>query len=173
MNGQISHYIRGQIIVSFCIGILMYIGFLIIGLDYSLVLAIIASCTSIVPYLGPAIAITPALIIATVTSPFMLLKLIIVWTVVQLVEGKFISPQIMGKSLQMHPITIIFVILTAGNLFGVIGIILAVPGYAVLKVIATHLFQWFEMRSHLYDSETEGNDSESTEAAEAIEPSKI
>ncbi|WP_410772016.1 AI-2E family transporter [Fontibacillus sp. BL9] len=153
MNGQISSYIRGQIIVSFCIGILLYIGFLIIGMDYSLVLAIIASFTSIVPYLGPAIAITPALIIAIVTSPFMLLKLIIVWTVVQLIEGKFISPQIMGKSLRIHPITIIFVILTAGNLFGVLGIILAVPGYAVLKVVVNHLFKWFEMRSHLYEPE--------------------
>lgn len=151
MNGQISHYIRGQIIVSFCIGILMYIGFLIIGLDYSLILALIASCTSIVPYLGPAIAITPALIIATVTSPFMMLKLIIVWTVVQLIEGKLISPQIMGKTLRVHPITIIFVILTAGNLFGFFGILLAVPGYAVLKVIVTHLFRWFERRSHLYE----------------------
>lgn len=152
-NGQISSYIRGQIIVSFCIGVLLYFGFLIIGLDYSLVLAIIASFTSIVPYLGPAIAITPALIIAIVTSPFMLLKLIIVWTVVQLVEGKFISPQIMGKTLRIHPITIIFVILTAGNLFGVLGVILAVPGYAVLKVICTHLFQWFEQRSKLYEEE--------------------
>lgn len=151
MNGQISSYIRGQIIVSFCIGVLLYIGFLIIGMDYSLILAIIAACTSIVPYLGPAIAITPALIIAIVTSPLMLLKLIVVWTVVQLVEGKFISPQIMGKSLRIHPITIIFVILTAGNLFGVLGIILAVPGYAVLKVIFTHLFKWFENRSKLYE----------------------
>lgn len=151
MNGQISSYIRGQIIVSFCIGVLLYFGFLIIGLDYSLVLAIIAACTSIVPYLGPTIAITPALIIAIVTSPIMLLKLIIVWTVVQLIEGKFISPQIMGKTLRIHPITIIFVILTAGNLFGILGIILAVPGYAVLKVIFSHLFKWFEYRSHLYD----------------------
>lgn len=163
MNGQISSYIRGQIIVSFCIGVLLYIGFLIIGLDYSLVLAIIASFTSIVPYLGPAIAITPALIIAIVTSPFMLLKLIIVWTVVQLVEGKFISPQIMGKTLRVHPITIIFVILTAGNLFGIVGIILAVPGYAVLKVIASHLFKWFEMRSHLYEAEKRPSEGDSTE----------
>ncbi|MEK4512618.1 AI-2E family transporter [Paenibacillus anaericanus] len=151
MNVKISSYIRGQIIVSFCIGILLYFGFLIIGLDYSLVLAIIASFTSIVPYLGPAIAITPALIIAIVTSPLMLLKLIAVWTIVQLIEGKFISPQIMGKTLRIHPITIIFVILTAGNLFGILGIILAVPGYAVLKVIFSHLFQWFEGRSHLYE----------------------
>ncbi|MNN98388.1 hypothetical protein D3C81_2177750 [compost metagenome] len=61
----------------------------------------------------------------------------------------------MGKTLRIHPITIIFVILTAGNLFGVLGVILAVPGYAVLKVIFTHLFQWFERRSHLYE-ETDG-----------------
>ncbi|WP_232699473.1 AI-2E family transporter [Brevibacillus daliensis] len=156
MNGQISSYIRGQIVVSFIIGLLLYIGYLIIGLEYSIVLAIIASLTSIVPYLGPAIAITPALIIAMVTSPIMLVKMIVVWTVVQFIEGKFISPQIMGKSLRIHPITIIFVILTAGNLFGVVGIILAIPGYAVLKVIATHLFNWFKTQSGLYtESATE------------------
>lgn len=153
MHRQISSYIRGQIIVSFCIGALLFIGYLIIGLNYSLVLAIIAACTSIVPYLGPAIAITPALIVASVTSPIMLLKMIVVWTVVQLIEGKFISPQIMGKTMHIHPITIIFVILTAGNLFGIVGIILAVPGYAVLKVIATHLFRYFKTRSGLYEEE--------------------
>ena len=150
MNKQISSYIRGQIVVSFCIGVLMFIGFVIIGLDYAPVLAVIASFTSVVPYLGPAIAITPALIIAVVTSPYMLLKLIIVWTIVQLIEGKFISPQIMGRNLHVHPITIIFIIIIAGNLFGVVGILLAVPGYAVLKVITTHLFEYFKIRSQLY-----------------------
>ena len=151
MNKQISSYIRGQIVVSFCIGVLMFIGFVIIGLDYAPVLAVIASFTSVVPYLGPAIAITPALIIAVVTSPYMLLKLIIVWTIVQLIEGKFISPQIMGRNLHIHPITIIFIIIIAGNLFGVVGILLAVPGYAVLKVITTHLFEYFKIRSQLYE----------------------
>lgn len=157
MNYQISSYIRGQIIVSFCIGLLMYIGFEIINLDYAPVLALIAAFTSIVPYLGPAIAITPALIIAIVSSPFMLLKLIIVWTIVQLIEGKFISPQVMGRSLHVHPVTIIFVILTAGNLFGVIGVLLAVPGYAVLKVIVTHLFEFFKIRSRLYEEKQDTN----------------
>ncbi|WP_424767776.1 AI-2E family transporter [Paenibacillus sp. sgz302251] len=153
MNNQISSYIRGQIIVSFCIGALLYVGYLIIGLEYSLVLALVAACTSIIPYLGPAIAITPALIVALLTSPVMLLKMIVIWTIVQLIEGKFISPQIMGKSLQIHPLTIIFVILTAGNLFGFVGIVLAVPGYAVLKVIAIHLFEWIKSRSSLYEKE--------------------
>ncbi|ASA22999.1 AI-2E family transporter [Paenibacillus donghaensis] len=150
MNSQVASYIRGQIIVSCCIGALLYIGYLIIGLEYSLILAIAAACTAVVPYLGPAIAITPALIVAMVTSPFMLLKMIIVWTAVQLVEGKFISPQIMGKSLKIHPITIIFVIIFAGKMFGLLGIILAVPGYAVFKVVCTHVFQWFRFRSGLY-----------------------
>ncbi|MFC4601253.1 AI-2E family transporter [Cohnella hongkongensis] len=153
MNHQISSYIRGQIIVSACIGVLLYIGYLIIGLDYSLVLAVIAACTSIVPYLGPAIAITPALIVALMTSPIMLVKMIVIWTIVQLIEGKFISPQIMGKTMRVHPITIIFVIIAAGNLFGIIGIILAVPGYAILKVIFTHLFRWFKRRTGLYEEE--------------------
>ncbi|WP_088810580.1 MULTISPECIES: AI-2E family transporter [Listeria] len=154
-NHQISSYIRGQIIVSFCIGILLFIGYLIIGLPYALTLAIIAAFTSIVPYLGPAIAITPALIIATVTSPWLLLKLIVVWVVVQLLEGKFISPQVMGKSLKVHPITILFVILVSGKLFGVLGVIFAVPGYAVLKVIVTHIFIWFKRVSGLYGEQPE------------------
>ncbi|MBF2392542.1 AI-2E family transporter [Listeria marthii] len=154
-NHQISSYIRGQIIVSLCIGILLFIGYLIIGLPYALTLAIIAACTSIVPYLGPAIAITPAIIIAIVTSPWLLIKLIIVWCVVQLLEGKFISPQVMGKTLKVHPITILFVILVAGNLFGILGVIFAVPGYAVLKVIVTHVFIWFKRVSGLYGEQPE------------------
>ncbi|XOQ16133.1 MAG: AI-2E family transporter [Shouchella clausii] len=151
MNHQISSYIRGQIIVSGCIGLLLYIGYLIIGLDYALALALIAACTNIVPYLGPAIAMTPALVVATVTSPMMLLNMVVIWTIVQLIEAKFISPQIMGKAMQIHPITIIFVILTAGKMFGILGIILAVPGYAMVKVIAVHLFRWFKSRSGLYE----------------------
>ncbi|SDS34968.1 Predicted PurR-regulated permease PerM [Paenibacillaceae bacterium GAS479] len=154
-NDQISSYIRGQIIVSICIGILLYIGYLIIGLQYSLVLAIVAACTAVVPYIGPVIAITPALVVAAFTSPIMLLKMIAVWTIVQLIEGKFISPQIMGKTLKIHPITIIFVILTSGKLFGFLGIILAVPGYAVLKVFVIHLFRWFMVNSKLYGPEPE------------------
>ncbi|EAD3132577.1 AI-2E family transporter [Listeria monocytogenes] len=160
-NHQISSYIRGQIIVSLCIGILLFIGYLIIGLPYALILAIIAACTSIVPYLGPAIAITPAIIIAIVTSPWLLIKLIIVWCVVQLLEGKFISPQVMGKTLKVHPITILFVILVAGNLFGVLGVIFAVPGYAVLKVIVTHVFIWFKRISGLYGEQPESEYVES------------
>lgn len=160
---QISSYIQGQILVAICIGVMISIGFLIIGMEYALLLGVIAMFTSVVPYLGPLIAITPAVIIAIVTSPFMLIKLAIVWTVVQLVEGKFISPQIMGKSLHTHPVTIIFVLLTAGSLFGVPGVVLGIPGYALMKVVVTHLFKLFKIRYNkhvadeaLYYEDTDG-----------------
>lgn len=153
MDKQISSYIQGQILVSMCIGAMVTIGFLIIGMKYALLLGFLAMITSVVPYLGPVIAITPAVIIALVTSPFMLIKLAIVWTVVQLIEGKFISPQIMGKSLSIHPITIIFVLLTAGSLFGVPGVILGIPGYAILKVLVTHMFKLYKQRYNRYTDE--------------------
>ncbi|HCU9126412.1 TPA: AI-2E family transporter [Staphylococcus aureus] len=146
MSVQVGSYIQGQIIVSFCIGILLFIGYSVIGLKYSLVLASIAAVTSVVPYLGPTIAISPAIVIAAITSPWMLLKLAVVWTLVQFVEGHFISPNIMGKTLKIHPLTIIFILLCAGKLLGIVGVILGIPGYAILKVLVTHLFQLFKRR---------------------------
>ncbi|MFC4356245.1 AI-2E family transporter [Chryseomicrobium palamuruense] len=151
IDKQISSYIQGQLLVSAAIGVMVFIGFSIIQMPYALLLGSIAMVTSVVPYLGPIIAITPAVIIALVMSPWMLLKLAAVWTVVQLVEGKFISPQIMGKTLHIHPITIIFVLVTSGALFGVAGVILGIPGYAIVKVIVTHFFHLFKMRYNRYE----------------------
>ena len=150
MSLQVGSYIQGQIIVSFCIGILLFIGYSIIGLDYSLILASIAAVTSVVPYIGPTIAISPAIIIALITSPIMLLKLVVVWTAVQFIEGHFISPNIMGKTLKIHPLTIIFILLSAGNLLGVVGVILGIPAYAILKVLVSHLFTMYKRRYNKY-----------------------
>src|SRR5699024_7972312 len=151
----VGSYIQGQIIVASCIGILLYIGYLIIGLDYAIILALTAAITSVVPYLGPTIAISPAIIIAIVHSPFMLLKLAIVWVAVQFLEGNFISPNIMGKTMKIHPLTIIIVLLVAGNLFGIIGVILGIPGYAIVKVLVQYIYDKFKIRYNRFY----GNDS--------------
>ncbi|MGV3127935.1 AI-2E family transporter [Staphylococcus simulans] len=156
MSMQVGSYIQGQMIVSFCIGVLLFIGYSIIGLDYSLVLACIAAVTSVVPYLGPTIAISPAIIMALITSPIMLIKLIVVWTAVQFIEGHFISPNVMGKTLKIHPLTIIFVLLCAGNLLGIVGVILAIPGYAVIKVLVMHLFGMYKRRYNRYYGQDSG-----------------
>lgn len=156
MSLQVGSYIQGQTIVSFCIGILLFIGYSIIGLDYSLILASIAAVTSVVPYIGPTIAISPAIIIALITSPIMLLKLVVVWTAVQFIEGHFISPNIMGKTLKIHPLTIIFILLSAGNLLGVVGVILGIPAYAILKVLVSHLFTMYKRRYNKYYGDDAG-----------------
>lgn len=160
MNHGLSSYIRGQILVSICVGILLFIGYLIIGLNDPLLLAAIAMVTNVVPYLGPIIAVIPAAVIAIVHSPLMLLKLVIVWAIAQLIESKGISPMVMGKSLQIHPVTVIFVIIVAGNLFGILGILLAVPGYAILKVIITHIYQFIRLRSDMYSDTAKKSDND-------------
>lgn len=157
MSVQVGSYIQGQIIVSFCIGVLLLIGYSIIGLKYPLVLASIAAVTSVVPYLGPTIAISPAIVIAIITSPWMLLKLVIVWTLVQFFEGHFISPNVMGKTLKIHPLTIIFILLCAGNLMNVVGVIIGIPLYAVLKVLVSHIFLLFKRRYNRYFGEDAGD----------------
>ncbi|MDS4005445.1 AI-2E family transporter [Staphylococcus capitis] len=157
MSVQVGSYIQGQIIVSFCIGVLLLIGYSIIGLKYPLVLASIAAVTSVVPYLGPTIAISPAIVIAIITSPWMLLKLVIVWTLVQFFEGHFISPNVMGKTLKIHPLTIIFILLCAGNLMNVVGVIIGIPLYAVLKVLVSHIFLLFKRRYNRYYGEDAGD----------------
>ncbi|WP_010098325.1 AI-2E family transporter [Ornithinibacillus scapharcae] len=150
MDAQVGSYIQGQIIVASCIAILLYIGYLIIGLDYAITLAILAGVLSVVPYLGPTLSIIPAVIIAMVNSPFMLLKLAVVWIIVQFLEGNFISPNIMGKTMKIHPLTIIIVLLVAGNLFGLLGVILGIPGYAIVKVLVSYIYDQFRNRYNRY-----------------------
>lgn len=153
MDTQVGSYIQGQIIVATCIGILLFIGYLIIGLPYAITLAIIAAITSVIPYLGPTIAIIPAIIIAIVDSPFMLVKLAVVWALVQFLEGNLISPNVMGRTMQIHPLTIIIVLLVAGNLFGIVGVILGIPGYAILKVLVSYVYMKFKKRYNKYYGE--------------------
>lgn len=156
INQQVGSFIKGQLIVSIVIGILMFIGFAIIGLDYAAILALVVASTCIIPFLGPTIAIIPALIVALIDSPFMLLKLLVVWIVVQMLEGNFVSPNIMGKSLKIHPITIIAVLLVMGELLGLIGLILGIPIYAIIKVVASFIFQKIKMRYNKYFGEDAG-----------------
>ena len=80
----------------------------------------------------------------------MLLKLAVVWTLVQFFEGHFISPNVMGKTLKIHPLTIIFILLCAGNLMGIVGVIIGIPLYAVLKVLVSHIFILFKRRYNRY-----------------------
>lgn len=153
INTKISQYIRGQLVIAFFVGLMFWIGFKIIGLEYAALLAISAGVLNLVPYLGSFIAMIPIVIVALVTSPFMFVKVMIVFAIEQAFEGRLIQPLILGSNLKMHPLTIIIVLLAAGKIFGVLGVIIGIPTYAVLKVIFEHIFNWYKMYSGLYEQD--------------------
>lgn len=140
MDKALSTYIQGQALVSLCVGIMAFLGYLIIGLNYPLLLAVTAAVTNVVPFVGPIIATLPALIVGIIHSPGMAWRALIVMVVVQQLESLLISPRIMSKKFASHPVIIILVILAAGKLAGVLGILLAIPAYAVLRVILSHSY---------------------------------
>lgn len=150
VNNQLSTYVRGQITVALIVSIMFIIGFSIIGLKYSMTLGILAGILNLIPYVGSALATIPALLIALVEGPKMLMAVIIIFILEQFIEGRFISPLILGSQLDIHPITIIFVLLSAGKIFGVMGVIIGIPVYVTIKVIVIHYFTWYKESSGLY-----------------------
>jgi predicted PurR-regulated permease PerM len=143
IDAALGSYIRGQLIVSLCIGVLAYIGYLIIGMPYPLLMAGFVSLFDIIPYLGPFFGALPALVMATTISWKMVLMVTIVNVICQNLESNVISPQVVGKSMKMHPLTIILVLLIGGELAGILGMILAVPFYAAMKVVVQHVAAYY------------------------------
>ncbi len=147
MDKTIGFFIRGQMTVAACVGLLLLVGFQIIGLRYAVLLAFLAMVTNVIPYLGAFLSAAPAVLVGLAQSPDMALKVLIVTVVAQQLEGNLLSPWIMGKGLNIHPLTIILLLLVVGSLFGPIGLLFAIPGYAVSKVVAVHVYRFLRQRS--------------------------
>lgn len=131
----LSTYISSQLIVSFILGILMFIGYIIIGLPNALLMAFFAMITNIIPFLGPFLGVAPAVLIAITIDMKMVLKVIILAVVIQQAEGDLITPKIVGDKLKLHPLAVIFIILISVNLFGIFGAFIGVPLYLILRTI--------------------------------------
>lgn len=162
INAQLSSYVQGQVTVAIVVAILFSIMFSVIQLRYATTLAIIAGILNMVPYLGSFLAMIPAFILAMVAGPIMVVKVAVVFIIEQTIEGRFVTPLVIGSKLNIHPITILFVLLTAGSMFGVWGVFLAIPIYASVKVILSEIFTWYKAVSGLYVEDIEevgeGND---------------
>ncbi len=139
----LSNYIAGQLLVAFFIGLLMYIGYLIIGLKYSLLLAIFAMITCIIPFFGPWIGIIPAILLSLADNPFMAVKIFIVMTIVQQIDNNFISPQVMKKSMDIHPLTVILLLMGIIPIFGFIGLIIVIPLYSAIKITIKNIIEMY------------------------------
>ncbi|WP_252501669.1 AI-2E family transporter [Sporosarcina sp. Marseille-Q4943] len=141
IDNVLRSYIQGQFLISAILAAIIFVGYLILGLQYALLLAIFALFMNLVPFIGPWIAVAPALIIAYMDSPKLVIGVAIVTLVAQQIDSNLITPNVMGKSLDIHPLTVITIILAAGNIAGFVGIIVGVPVYAVGKVIVRNIYE--------------------------------
>ncbi|MFD1064582.1 AI-2E family transporter [Oceanobacillus locisalsi] len=143
INHVLSSFIQGQLLVSFAVGILLLIGYLAIGLEYAVVLALFGMLMNVIPFLGPFIAVAPALLVGGFQDPMNLLWVSIIMLVAQQIESNLITPNVMGQTLSLHPLTVITAILAAGSIAGFLGIIFAIPIYAVIRTIVVHFYQTY------------------------------
>lgn len=147
IDKTLSAFIQGQMTVSLFVGIMLFVGYLIIGLNYSLSLALFGLLTNMIPFVGPYLAVIPAILVAFFQDPVMIWYVIIIMIIAQQIEGNLISPNIMGKALSLHPLTIITLILAAGNIAGFLGLLFVIPVYAVIKTILSHFYhEWFNAK---------------------------
>ena len=147
MSATLSRYISGQMIECLFVGTFSAIGYSMTGIPYALLVGLFAGITNIIPYLGPYIGLMPALFLAFSKSLPMVFWVIVVCIVVQQLDGNLVYPNVIGKSLHLHPLTIIIILLVAGNIAGLLGMILGVPLYAVTKVVVKFVYDIAQIRT--------------------------
>lgn len=140
----LSAFVQGQIIVSVILATMLYVGYSLIGLEYALLLAIFALFMNVIPFIGPWLAYFPALILALIQDPILVIGVSIITLVAQQIDGNIITPNVIGNSLKLHPLTVITVVLAAGNIAGFIGMLIAIPFYAIVKVIIINIWEYRE-----------------------------
>ncbi len=138
VDDSLGNYIRGQLLVCVLIGTISALLFWFVDMKYPLLLGFIVGVTNVIPYFGPIIGAVPAVIIAaTISGKMVIISLVIIF-ILQFLEGNILSPFIVGKSLHMHPLFIMFSLLTGGEIGGILGLILAVPILSITKVAILH-----------------------------------
>ncbi len=150
INKQISDYLRGQILTAVAVSIMFMIGFSIIGLPYGIWIGLLAGPLNLIPYLGSFLVMVPAIIIALFGGIHLVIAVLIVFVIEQTLESRLIHPKIMGASMNIHPITVLVILLGAGEMFGLLGVAFGIPTYAVLKVLIGRSYHWWRENSELF-----------------------
>lgn len=136
----VGGWLKGQLSLSLIIGSMCYIALIIMGVNYSLLLALLAAITEAIPYVGPLIGAVPAVFIAFTQSPVKGIAVTIIYVLIQQMENNFIVPKVMKKSVGLNPIVVIIVIMIGVKLAGFAGALLAIPFTAIIQVIASEFF---------------------------------
>ncbi|WP_349655712.1 AI-2E family transporter [Xanthomonas sp. 10-10] len=170
-NDVLGGFIRGQFLVMLALGAIYATGLSIIGLNLGLLIGIIAGFISFIPYLGATTGIVLALLAAVVQAQGLDLKLLIgvgvVFTVGQLLESYVLTPRIVGDKIGLHPVAVIFAVMAGGQLFGFLGMLLALPVAAVANVLLRYAHEQYT-RSDLYAGERAGIVLQSSTAERSV-----
>lgn len=135
IEDKLGAWLRGQILLSLLIGILVYVGLLILGIEAALPLAIIAAFLEVIPVIGPIIAAIPAVLIALTISPVLAGIVAGLYLAIQQFENHVVVPQVMKKAVGLNPLLVILAISIGGRLLGIGGALLAVPIAAVIQIV--------------------------------------
>ena len=131
----VGGFLRGQIVINVFIGVTLWIGFTLLGVPLALTLAFVAALFNIVPYLGPIISSVPAVLLALTVSPWTAVGTLAIIIIANQLEAHVYAPPILGKTTNLHPVTVIISILIGVALFGIIGAFIAIPVVALAKVM--------------------------------------
>lgn len=134
----VGSFIRGRLVLSLFVGVTVTTGLLIMGIEFPLIIGIIAGIADIIPYLGPIVGAIPALLFASTKSVWHVIGVVALFGGVNFVEGVIVTPRVMGKETGLHPVTVLFALLVGGKLFGALGVIAAIPVAGVIKGILLH-----------------------------------
>ncbi len=140
-NKVFTGFITGKLLSSLIVGILCYIGMLIFGMPYALLISVIIGVTNIIPFFGPFIGAIPSAIIILLADPMMALWFIIFIIALQQIQGNVIEPRILGEVTGLSAFWVMFALLFFGGLFGVVGLLLGVPTFAVIYSIIRALIE--------------------------------
>jgi len=121
----------------------MYIGVLIIGLPYALLLTVIAVIMNFVPFIGAIVSSVPIVIMGLVVSPSVAIWSLIIILVAQQIQDNLVAPYVFGKKLDIHPLTTIILVLGAGDLGGIIAILIIIPVYMIVKILLVRIYNLF------------------------------
>lgn len=146
MNQTLSAYISSTVLDALIIGVLSFSAMTIFNQPYSLLLAVFCGLTNIIPYVGPFIGAIPAILVGMFISPWQALYMATSILVIQQLDGNLIKPLLMGKSMNIHPLTIILVLIAAGSVGGMTGMLICIPVYAVIKTLVVNIRKIYIIR---------------------------
>jgi predicted PurR-regulated permease PerM len=150
-DDMLGGFLRGQISVMFSLGAIYACGLWLVGVEFGFLIGFVAGLVSFVPYLGAVVGISAALIAALVQGmdPVHLVLVLAVFGVGQTLESFLLTPWLVGDRIGLHPVAVIFSIMAGGQLFGFLGVLLALPVTAVIMVLVRYAHQQYT-ESHLY-----------------------